>query len=177
MIQSISPNVWGPFLGDIERSKQLRKKKTLEIKALLKSNCNLEATMSKIKPFTETCYSDKLIGECDNTDYIKLLSRGGMLKPSVSLSDAVRTSFAILDFFELYIQKCPVQTREAAEYILDTCLLIGEISCVGHVNLVRRRILRITTNVFFNNHCMRKSEQHMEDKMEVFKKLKRETRS
>ena len=196
--------------------------KILKIKALLKSNCDLEATMStqtsedrklaledinqkisatdinaltlsnstrevsdlvagyvakKIKPFTETCCSDKLIGECDNAEYIKLLSRGGLLEPSVALSDAVGTSFAILDFFEVDIQKCPLQTREAAEYILDTCLLIGELSCVGHADLVRRRILRITTNVFFNNHCKRKSEQQLEDKMKVFKKLKREKRS
>ena len=105
----------------------------MTIKALLKSNCDIEATMSiqtsedrkvaledtnqkisttdinaltlsnstrevsdqvagcvakKIKPFTETCCSDKQTGECNNAEYTKLLSHGGLLQPSVALSDS-----------------------------------------------------------------------------------------
>ena len=129
------------------------------------------------KIFTVTCCSDKLFGECDNAEYMKLLFSGGLLEPSVALSDAAGTFFAILDFFKVDIQKCPLQIREGAEYIVDTCLVIGELSCVGNADLVRRRILRITTNVFSNNRCKRKSEQQLEDKKKAFKKLKREKKS
>ena len=92
----------------------------------------------------------------------------------ITSSNAVGTSFAILDFFEVDVQKCQLQIRKAAEFILDTCLPVGELSSVGHADLVRRRILRITTNVFFNKQCKRKSEQQLEVKMKVFKKLKSE---
>ena len=152
-----------------------------DINALTLSNSNREVSYlvagyvaKKIKPFTETCCSDKLIGQCDKAEYIDLLSRGGLLEMSVALSDAIGTSFATLDFIEVDIQKCPLQTRNAAEYILDTHWLIGELSCVGHAHLVRRRMLRITTKVFFSNQCKRKSGQQSEDKMKVFKKLMRE---
>ena len=66
----------------------------------------------KIKPFTETRCSDKLIGECNNAEYIKLLSSGGLLEQCVALSDDVGTSLTILDFFEVDNQKCQLQTRE-----------------------------------------------------------------
>ena len=55
--------------------------------------------------------SDKLIGGCINVNYIKFLSRKGLLEPSIMLTDAIGTSFVNLHFFEVDIQQCPLQTH------------------------------------------------------------------
>ena len=80
--------------------------------------------------------SDKLIGGCINVNYIKFLSRKGLLEPSIMLTDAIGTSFVNLHFFEVDIQQCPLQTLEATECILETYLLMGKLSYVGHAELV-----------------------------------------
>ena len=131
----------------------------------------------KVKVLTETCCSQLLTGYCPDDGYIKLMSRGGLIVPSSALSDTVATSFSILDHFSSDIQRCSLNSREAAEYILRQCLLVEEISCEDHSDVVYRKLIRIVTNVFFNNHCKRKAEELLQDKVKLFKKLKREKRT
>ena len=66
--------------------------------------------------------SDRVMGECINADYIKLFSRGGLLEPSVALSDAVRKTFAILDSSKLLLKLLTADTRGGriySGYVLD----------------------------------------------------------
>ena len=55
---------------------------------------SLHETSRKNKTFREACCSDKLLGEYNNVEYnnaeyIKLLARGGLLEPSIAVSDVV----------------------------------------------------------------------------------------
>ena len=62
-------------------------------------------------------------------------------------------------------------------YQLSACLLIGSLNCGIHAEAVTRKLKRIITNVYFNNHCKRKAEEQLEDNVKLFKKIKREKRS
>ena len=50
--------------------------------------------------------------------------------------------------------------------------------CCGiHAEAVTRKLKRIITNVYFNNHCKRKTEEQLGDKVKLFNKMKRGKRS
>lgn len=131
----------------------------------------------KASPLTSECCADKLVGECTNDEYIKLLSRGGLLVPSQNLSDMVATSFAVLDKFEADIRKCKLSTRETAEYILNACVSRTEISCENHEEVIHRKVVRTVVNVFLNNQTKRKAEEVLTDKVRAFKRSKFEKKS
>ena len=47
-----------------------------------------DASPGKMKPLTEaSCCDDQLTGECKDDNFVNLLSRGGLLKPSAVPSD------------------------------------------------------------------------------------------
>ena len=64
-------------------------------------------------------------------------------------------------------------TCEAAEYVLGECLLIDSLSCEKNTQAFHRKLIKIVTNMYFNNHCNRKAEKQLEDKVKHFKKMKR----
>ena len=130
----------------------------------------------KTSPLIVNCCASKLVGECTDDKYVKLISRGGLLVPSQKLSDTVVTSFAVLQDFEGDIRNCSLNAREAAEYILVKCLKKSEVSCENHEDIVFRKMIRIIVNVYLNNKTKRKAEGLLEDKVRAFKKAKLEKR-
>ena len=68
---------------------------------------------------------------------------------------------------------CGLYTCEAAEYVLGECLWIDSLSCEKHTQAFHRKLIKIVTNMYFNNHCNRKAEKQFEEKVKHFKKMKR----
>ena len=130
----------------------------------------------KTRPLVVNCCEEKLIGECADDDYIKLLTRGGLLVPSQDLSDAVATCFALLEEFGDEIRKCALNTRVVAEHVLVNCLPKTDICCDLHKEIVYHKVFRTIVNIFLNNQTKRKAEDIIEDKVQNFKKSKLEKR-
>ena len=69
----------------------------------------------------EACKTALIASDCDlrEVDYLSKLSRGSLITPSLSLSNYVTKSFAIMDVVEVAIKESVFAEREAAEHILQ----------------------------------------------------------
>ena len=129
----------------------------------------------KVRPELEGCCSESLIGEVVGAgSYQDILSRGGLLRPSESLSDQVAQSFAILDATSDVLRQSVLPARLVAEHLLSKAIPPGNYCCEKHEASTSRKVRRIVTNVFLNNERKRKTSSVLEDKIRAFKRLKRE---
>ena len=133
----------------------------------------------KAKSICEDCCYYQLVGPNDDTEksYLSLVSRGGLVVPSESLSIVVAQGFALLDACSEIIRTSNLSSRKAGESILGSFLCEDEImDCEQHNAKVSHLMSRIIINIFFNNQRKRTSESVVKDRVAAFKKLKRETR-
>ena len=121
------------------------------------------------------CCSHLLFGECNNSEYLQTLSRGGLKSPSQVLCDHVCEYFAMLDasYIEV-IQKSSLPARVAAEHILTSQITTTGLACSNHEFMASNKINRIICNVFLNNARKRKTSSVIKDKVQAFKRSKRE---
>ena len=69
--------------------------------------------------FDGYCKKKKLTDDQPNTEYIGILSRGGLKNPSLPMSNAVSQAFAILDATSETIKNSEVPARKARIRILQ----------------------------------------------------------
>ena len=104
----------------------------------------------------DTCFNN-LIARGDEvnrpeTAYINSLSRGGLIVPSVNISNFVSTLLANLEFIDPFVSKYPsLKCRDASMEILERYVSCNEIFCQGHNQAAKRRVLYNVCNVFYNN--------------------------
>ena len=117
--------------------------------------------------------------EPDNASnkYFSLLNRGDLLFPSQELGDSVARGFALLDVSSSIIRKSKMSSRKAGLYILEEFLCEGSLGCDIHHFAVSSLLKRIITNIFFNNHRKRSTDNVTKDNVAAFKKLKRDKAS
>ena len=130
----------------------------------------------KLQRFCEGCCKEQLVdSDASSTNYHNLLSRGGLKIGSVALKNYVASCFATLDACETVICKSNIPARHVAEYILKKVLLNAEygFTCINHEAIVSSKIIRIVTNIFFNNQWKRSNEKVIKDRVGEFKKTKR----
>ena len=126
------------------------------------------------------CCKDHLTGKLseDNEDhnYIRILSRGGLTIPSVSLTDYVCSAFSVLSLAESTIIKSSLRSRRAAEitlsYIFES---YQEFTCTEHVAAGQRFTHRVVSNIYFNNKRKTSTAAVIKDNVTSFKKRQRET--
>ena len=104
------------------------------------------------------------------TDYIDLLTRGGLSIPSKPLSSHVCKCFAMLDVVK--DQLClhiPKNVRNAAESVLRVHGNNEKFMCDKHNNWGRTLVNRTIVNVFFNNERIIQSNTIKRDEIKSFK--------
>ena len=103
-------------------------------------------------------------------NYIKLLSRGGLLTPSTKLANYVCRSFAILDMTgDMIIKHVPNSVRDAGNHILSIYNNELSFSCDSHMRWSYEFVNRIITNIFFNNKQKLTNSQKRKDEIKDFK--------
>ena len=93
-------------------------------------------------------------GDIEHSEYLKILSRGGLTSPTPALSDFVCHTFSILDTISPILLKhsSSLSMRNAAEDVTGRYLEGTNFTCEKHVAWGRKWTLRTITNIFFNNH-------------------------
>ena len=123
-----------------------------------------EYIVHKTKSIFNGCCEEQMTKQTDNENqsfrtsdphYITNLSRGGLILPSESQSNAVARAFAILDLSSDAIRRSSVLSRKAGIAILDKHLDTNGIICEGHTEQLACRILTIICNCFFNSQRKR----------------------
>jgi hypothetical protein len=108
-----------------------------------------------------------------STDYINLLSRGGLKFPTQSLADYVCQSFARLDLANEFLLKVSDHIRSASEHVLKTewndKFMCGEDFETG-VSLINKTVI----NIYFNNRQTLLNDTVLKDDICSFKE--RQTR-
>ena len=129
----------------------------------------------QINSTTNNCSDCFIVGECEDKKYLNLISRGGLLSPSHPLCHFICSSFALLDVMNITIQKNQLPARLAAETALAIANFPHNFICDSHEDKIVKKINRIVSNIFFNNERKRKTAAVVKDKLQAFKKLKRQT--
>ena len=109
----------------------------------------------------------------DGSSYTSLLSRGGLVNPHPALSEAVASSFAILDICSDVIQNCQISSRKSGLAILKEYINVPQLACAKHEETFSVRVLRTVCNCFFDGQRKRSNSSVVDDKVRSFKKLKR----
>ena len=90
----------------------------------------------------------------ENTDvsYFNNLSRGGLTVPSTSLANLVNKGFALLDFYNKFIQKqCFLPARNGAIHVLLQYLRCSNFLCNEYSTSAMLSIIKMIVNIFYNN--------------------------
>ena len=124
----------------------------------------------------ECCYDQLICKDAigESNSYIKILSRGGLKIPSEALRACVAHGFAILDASSDQMQKSTMPSRYAAESVLEEFLTDEVLLCEKHKDKFFQRMIRVLTNVFFNNKRKRSADSEVKDKVAAFKRNKRD---
>ena len=127
------------------------------------------------------CCNQFLIADLINNEYvpefsyINILSRGGLVVPSIALTNYVCTSFALLDFFSDIISKSSLSSRVAAENLLNHVFQSYEtFTCNVHESTGQVITNRKIVNIFFNNQRKLVTDSVVADGVKSFKKRQRE---
>ena len=76
----------------------------------------------KKEKFYDRCCGTHLLCDERKSDYIEKLSRGGLKKPSLALSDTVAKAFALLDTCSEVIRRSDLDSKSAGMLILQNFL-------------------------------------------------------
>lgn len=128
----------------------------------------------KTEHLYKDCCHNKLIKNQLNTEYIGVLSRGGLKNPSLPLSIAVSQAFAILDASSTAIRKSGVPARKAGIKILKQYLNSSFIVCDRHNDDFCNRLRKVICNCFFNNERKRVNDSIVKYNVAEFKRVKRQ---
>ena len=101
-------------------------------------------------------------------DYLRKLSRGGLLIPSTDLRHHIAKSFAILDLCQHLTRDSSLPERTAAEIALQRNNFPVTFLCSKHASLVKY-LNRTVANVFFNNARKQIQDTRRKDTVKVFK--------
>ena len=120
------------------------------------------------------CCQSQLTDDKPNTEYIGILSRGGLKNPSLPMSSAVSQAFAILDATSETIRNSHVPARKAGMRILQHYLDCSFIVCSKHTEALSARLMKVVCNCFFNNQRIRSNELIVKQNVAEFKRPKRQ---
>ena len=109
-----------------------------------------------------------------NETYLHELSRGGLAIPSQSLRECVAQAFLILDESSSLIRRSKAPSRKTGKQILMRFLYDCNVACAQHQEAVLENVISTITNILFNNQRKRKTETVVKDRVDTFKKCKRE---
>ena len=95
------------------------------------------------------CTLCQLTNESTDVSYFNNLSRGGLTVPSTSLADLANKDFALLDFYNEFIQKqCFLPDRNGAIHVLLQYLPCSNFLCNEHSTSAMLSIIKIIVNCF-----------------------------
>ena len=101
-------------------------------------------------------------------NYLKKLSRGGLIIPTTDLRHYIAKSFAILDLCQHLTRDSPLPERTAAEIALQRNNFPITFLCSKHAHLVKY-LNRTVVNVFFNNAMKKIRDTKRKDTVIEFK--------
>ena len=105
-----------------------------------------------------------------SSDYLDILNRGGLTKPSENLAEYVCSSFAILDTAHDILLRHNDIIRKAALTTIDTFQKQAIIFvCQQHEEWGRKKVNTIITNIFLNNEQKIETAQIRKDQVVAFK--------
>ena len=108
--------------------------------------------------------------------YLQAISRGGLMIPSLSLSEYVCGAFAAIEFFNDSIKSSGLTVRLTAETVLKELFEYGEFLCNDHHDYGLVFINKIITNIFYNNERKLVTDSVFKDNVAAFKNNKRSKR-
>ena len=92
-------------------------------------------------------------GDYISSDYLDILNRGGLTKPSENLAEYVCSSFDILDTAHDILLRYNDVIRKAALTTIDTFQKHDvTFICQQHNEWVRKKVNSIITNIFLRNY-------------------------
>ena len=122
----------------------------------------------------------KMVGTIsdDSSDrtYLQAISRGGLMIPSLSLSEYVCGAFAAIEFFNDTIKSSWLTVRLAAETVLKELFEYGEFLCNDRHDYGLVFINKVVANIFYNNERKLVTGSAFKDDVAVFKNNKRSKR-
>ena len=129
--------------------------------------------------------AEDLLGECcisglksetasSSTEYIGILSRGGLLTPSEALGDVVAQSFAVLDASSTAIKESKLPSRTLGIALLREFVDTSGLVCARHVGNFSLRVMKVVCNCYFSGQAKRSIEKVTEDHVAALKKSKRQ---
>ena len=111
-----------------------------------------------------------------NNEYLKKLSRGGLICPSQSLSDFICHLFSILDIISpILIKHCSysLSIKSFAEQIFKIYYDSVDLTCEKHQEWGIKYVSRIVINIFYNNLQKETTDSVRKDQVKEFKKRQR----
>lgn len=110
-----------------------------------------------------------------HTEYLKLLSRGGLRTPSLELLHYASSLFGILELTDPLVRKSNVAERFACEHILKKFGPTPEFMCENekHNELASKVAIRIAINIYYNNAQKESKDTKRKEKVAEFKTRQR----
>ena len=111
-------------------------------------------------------------------EYLKLLSRGGLVCPSPALHNFVCQTFSIIDWLSPYLQSFAetVSVRKVAEKLLHTFLERDvSFTCSNHFAWGKTFCVRTIINIYYNNKQRITCDLARNDQIQGFKKRQRKS--
>ena len=108
-----------------------------------------------------------------NTEYLKLVSRGGLKIPSSSLLHYTASTFGMLQMLEPVLRRYEVNERSACEHLFELYGPAPEFVCDEHCEWAGKIADRIIVNIYFNTAQTESKDKKRKDNVEKFKKRQR----
>ena len=110
-----------------------------------------------------------------NTEYLRLVSRGGLRTPSSALMQYTGSMFGMLQMLEPVIRKFNVNERRACERLFELYGAAPDFVCEEHNEWAGKIANRIIVNIFYNN--VQKASKDKKRKQSVAEGLKKRQRT
>lgn len=124
-----------------------------------------------IKSKCEDCVPLVMNDTDPKSNYLNVLSRGGLIDASHELSHFIASAFAQIDFIDKFILSTSV--RKFSTYALEKYAPISLFSCSIHEEQNRKVAIRIVTNTFYNNQQKLVTDSVRKQNVKEFKKRQR----
>ena len=113
-----------------------------------------------------------------SSEYLDILNRGGLIKPTESLAEYVCSSFSILDTAHDILMTHGEAIRESGLETLKRFQTNEDITfmCDEHREVGKSTVHRIVTNIFFNNEQKIKTAEIRKNDVVEFKSRQRRKR-